>query len=107
MARVVTSFSASLVADFHSSLSLSLSLFLSFSLTHTHIQCEDGLSPYVIHALKNSFLSLMKEAPQEIKLKRFTTQGYIGLFLEDEAASWFREIMKLFAVECRQQGELY
>lgn len=57
-----------------------------------------------MHALKSCFISSIKNAPGEIKLKRFTTQGYIGLFLEEDIATWFRELMKNFAVECRAHG---
>ena len=67
-------------------------------------QCEDCLIPHVVHSLKTCYQALADKAPKEIKLKRFTTQGYIGLFLEEDAASWFREIMKLYSVDCKKHG---
>lgn len=51
-------------------------------------------------------MSMIKDAPAEVKLKRFTTQGYIGLFLDDDIATWFREFTKSFAAEVKQHGEL-
>ena len=36
-----------------------------------------------------------------------TFQGYIGLFLEEEEASWLREIMKNFSSEAKKIGVLY
>lgn len=78
-------------------------LFLFFSLSPLS-QVEDSLAPYVVHALKTSFMSIIKDAPSEVKLKRFTTQGYIGLFLDEDIATWFREFTKSFATEVKKHG---
>lgn len=67
-------------------------------------QCEDSKVPYLIVALKRCLEASLQQAPKEIKLKRYMVQGYIGLFLEEEAASWFREVMRKFTSEARRQG---
>lgn len=79
-------------------------LFLFFLSLSPLSQVEDSLAPYVVHALKTSFMSIIKDAPSEVKLKRFTTQGYIGLFLEEDIATWFREFTKSFATEVKKHG---
>lgn len=67
-------------------------------------KCEDSKVPYLIVALKRCLEASLQQAPKEIKLKRYMVQGYIGLFLEEEAASWFREVMRKFTSEARRQG---
>ena len=71
--------------------------------THT-LQCEDNLVPHIVHSLRKCIETALPTAPKDIKLKRFVAQSYIGLFLEEDAASWFRELMKNFAAETKRQG---
>ena len=68
-------------------------------------QCEDGLVPHIVHSLRKCIETSLPTAPKDIKLKRFVAQSYIGLFLEEDAAAWFRELMKNFAAETKRQGE--
>ena len=82
---------------------LSLSLSLSLSLTPC-LQCEDSLAPHIVHILRKCIETSLPTAPKDIKLKRFVAQSYIGLFLEEDAAAWFRELMKNFAAEAKRQG---
>ena len=44
-------------------------------------------------------------SPKEIKLKRYSTHGYIGLFIDEESAAWFRNMMDAFAVEAKMAGK--
>ena len=44
-------------------------------------------------------------APKEIKLKRYSTHSYIGLFIDEESASWFRNMMDAFASEAKTSGK--
>jgi hypothetical protein len=58
----------------------------------------------MIHCLKTSIDNLLPNGPNDIRLKRYVAQGYIGLFLEEEEASWLREIMKIFTMEAKKIG---
>lgn len=69
------------------------------------IQAEDAAVPHIIHTLKKCIEISLPSAPKSIKLKRFVAQSYIGLFLEENGPTWFREVMKNFAVECKRHGE--
>ena len=61
--------------------------------------------PHIVHSLRKCIETSLPTAPKDVKLKRFVAQSYIGLFLEEEAAAWFRELMKNFAAEAKRQGE--
>ena len=71
------------------------------------MQCEDSLAPHIVHALKQCIEAALPSAPKVVRLKRYVAQGYIGLFIEDDAASWFRELMKNFAIEAKRHGEAH
>ena len=81
-------------------------LFLFHYLLLSQIKCEDSLVAAMIHCLKRCIEVLIPKAPQDIRLKRYGAQGYIGLFLEEEEASWLREIMKNFSLEAKKIGKL-
>lgn len=69
------------------------------------LQAEDAVVPHIVHSLRRCIDTALSSAPTVIKLKRFVAQSYIGLFLEEEAASWFRELAKNFASTVKKHGE--
>ena len=60
--------------------------------------------PSITHTLKVCVEAALCAAPKDVRLKRYITQGYIGLFLEEDAASWFRDITHSFATEVKKMG---
>eukprot|EP00731_Ephydatia_muelleri_P012280 Em0006g1174a len=60
--------------------------------------------PQLLHTLKRCMEASMLISPKEIKLKRYSTHGYIGLFIDEESAAWFRNMMDAFAVEAKMAG---
>lgn len=67
-------------------------------------QCPDAMLPQLLHTLKRCIEASMLIAPKEIKLKRYSTHSYIGLFIDEESASWFRNMMDAFAAEAKTSG---
>ena len=63
------------------------------------------MMPHVIHALKESYTSHAHTAPDAIATQRFLSQGYIGLFLEEEASDWLRRVTTSFSQELKKQGQ--
>ena len=61
--------------------------------------------PQLLHTLKRCIEASMLIAPKEIKLKRYSTHSYIGLFIDEESASWFRNMMDAFAAEAKTSGK--
>ena len=66
---------------------------------------QNGMVPHIVHSLHKCIETSLPTAPKDIKLKRFVAQSYIGLFMEEDAVAWFRELMKNFAAEAKRQGE--
>ena len=71
-----------------------------------YAQADDAVVPHLVHSLRRCIDTSLSTAPSLIKLKRFVAQSYIGLFLEEEAASWFRDLSKNFAASCKKHGKL-
>lgn len=69
-------------------------------------QAEDAAVSHLVHSLRKCIDTSLSSAPKLIKLKRFVAQSYIGLFLEEDAASWFRDLAKNFAASCKKHGKL-
>lgn len=67
-------------------------------------QVDDDLIPQITHILKLCVESALPAAPKEVRLKRYMAQGYVGLFLEEDAATWFRDITHNFASEVKKLG---
>lgn len=70
------------------------------------MQCPDAMLPQLLHTLKRCIEASMLIAPKEIKLKRYSTHSYIGLFIDEESASWFRNMMDAFAAEAKTSGKV-
>ena len=68
-------------------------------------QAEDATVSHIVHSLRKCTDVSLSSAPKDIRLKRFVAQSYIGLFLEEEAASWFRELAKNFAADIKKYGK--
>ena len=60
--------------------------------------------PHIIHTLRKCIESSLPLAPKDIKLKRFVAQSYIGLFMEEEEAQWFRDLLQTFSAEAKRHG---
>lgn len=69
------------------------------------MQADDAVVSHLVHSLRKCVDMAVNSAPSVIKLKRFVAQSYIGLFLEDEAASWFRELAQNCATSAKRHGE--
>ena len=65
---------------------------------------EDAAVPHLVHSLRKCIDAGLPSAPKEIRLRRFVAQSYMGLFLEEEAASWFRELGKNCANDIKKHG---
>ena len=61
---------------------------------------------HVIHILQKSYGSHTHTAPDTIFTQRFLSQGYIGLFLEEEGSDWLRKVMNTFSQEMKKHGSL-
>lgn len=61
---------------------------------------------HVIHILQKCYSSHTHTAPDTILTQRFLSQGYIGLFLEEEGSEWLRKVMSAFSLEMKKHGEL-
>lgn len=61
---------------------------------------------HVIHILQRSYSSHTRTAPDTITTQRFLSQGYIGLFLEEEGSDWLRKVMNTFGLEMKKHGRL-
>ena len=68
------------------------------------LQSEDAGVPHLVHSLRKCIDACLPSAPKEIRLRRFVAQSYMGLFLEEEAASWFRELAKNCASDIKKYG---
>ena len=55
------------------------------------------------HILHKCVEAAMPTAPKQIKLKRFSASNYIGLFLEDDVAKWFKQMMNYFESEMQKE----
>ena len=58
------------------------------------------------HILHKCVEAAMPTAPKQIKLKRFSASNYIGLFLEDDVAKWFKQMMNYFESEMQKESML-
>ena len=67
-------------------------------------QCEDSLVPRIMHSLRVCIEAALPSAPRQIQLRRYVAQGYIGLFVEEDAAEWLREITRNFANDIKRHG---
>ena len=63
--------------------------------------------PYTRHHCLFQQTMLTEKVISMYEFNGGTFQGYIGLFLEEEEASWLREIMKNFSSEAKKIGMLY
>ena len=57
-----------------------------------------------MHSLRVCIEAALPSAPKQIPLRRYVAQGYIGLFVEEEAAGWLRDITKNFANDVKRHG---
>ena len=76
--------------------------------SHPHpplTQVDDDKVSQVCHTLHKCIETGIPTTPKHIKLKRFVSANYMGLFLEDEVARWFRQLMGYFEMEMKQHGE--
>ena len=70
------------------------------------LQAEDAAVPHIVHSLRKCINMSLSSAPKEVKLKRFVAQSYIGLFLEEEAASWLRDLAKNSSTDLKKHGTI-
>lgn len=71
-----------------------------------YVQADDGSVPHIVHSLRMCIDLCLSSAPTDIRLRRFVAQSYMGLFLEEEAASWFRELAKKCAADIKKHSAL-
>ena len=57
-----------------------------------------------MHSLRVCIEAALPSAPKQIQLRRYVAQGYIGLFVEEDAAEWLREITRNFASDVKKHG---
>lgn len=65
-------------------------------------QCKDDNVSRLVRAVSNACERMSKEnSPKKFDLEYFSTQNYVGLFLEEKAANYLRKLADLFAEEAR------
>ena len=60
----------------------------------------------MIHALQCAIDANKGLTPEEIVMTPFLSASYIGLFMEESSAQWFRKVMNSFAVEASKAAGL-
>lgn len=64
------------------------------------LQCKDENVMKLVRAMKNACNRASQEPfPSKFDLEYFSTQNYVGLFLEDGAANFLRRLSDYFAEE--------
>lgn len=62
-------------------------------------KCDNNKVPQMIHALQGAVNANKSSTPEEIHMTPFSSSSYIGLFMEEPSAQWFRKVMNTFATD--------
>jgi ubiquitin-associated SH3 domain-containing protein len=65
---------------------------------------DDETVPKMCHILHKCIEQALPSAPSKIKLQRYASASYMGLFLEEEHAKWFRQLLSYFEMEMKKIG---
>ena len=68
-----------------------------------HTQVPDSKVENITSALQAAIDRCHPEAPESIGLEHYSSQNFIGLFIEDSHAEFMRKVTQEFAAEAQQK----